>query len=81
MPTSRTGRARTDNRNAQTSMSLTIFRHLTTAQSQEFCRRKGLPARGCRAALENRLKNFGITLGAEPGDQTAGPGCSKAENL
>lgn len=73
MPPARTGRTRTGDENGQTNMSFgtAIFRHLTTAQLQELCRRNGLPANGRRTALENRLKNVGIARVDESNDQTA----------
>ena len=46
-----------------------IFRHLTTAQLHQLCRRNGLSTLGRCTTLDNRLKNAGIAPAAAPNDQ------------
>ena len=70
MPPRRTATTRPGDGNSQTNMYLgaAIFRQLTTAQLQDFCRRNGLSALGRRTTLEDRLKNAGIVSAAVPND-------------
>lgn len=70
MPPRRTGRTRHGEETVQNNMYVgaAMFRHLTTQQLQELCRRNGLSALGRRTALEKRLKDAGTAVAAQTDD-------------